>query len=72
MTDGETTSGMDRLTDLQQTIQETGLDYVPIFTIMFGAAKEDEVKAVADYSSARVYDGRTNLIEAFRSAKGNN
>jgi Ca-activated chloride channel family protein len=45
---------------------------VPVFSIMFGNANETQLKQLAEYTNARVFDGRTNLIDAFRSVKGYN
>lgn len=44
----------------------------PVFGILFGAADERQMKEIADYTTGRVFDGQTNLIEAFRKAKGYN
>ena len=45
---------------------------IPIFSIMFGDADESQLEELAEYSNARVFDGRENLTEAFRSVKGYN
>ena len=45
---------------------------VPVFSIMFGEADETQLEQLASYTNARVFDGRENLTEAFRSVKGYN
>ena len=45
---------------------------MPVFSIMFGDADETQLEELAEYTNARVFDGRENLTEAFRSVKGYN
>ena len=45
---------------------------VPVFSIMFGDADETQLEELAEYTNARVFDGREDLTEAFRSVKGYN
>lgn len=45
---------------------------IPVFTILFGQADENEMKNIADLTKARVFDGRKNLIDAFKNVKGYN
>ena len=45
---------------------------VPIFSIMFGDADESQLESLAEFSNARVFDGREDLVGAFRSVKGYN
>lgn len=39
---------------------------------MFGDADESQLESLADFSNARVFDGREDLVGAFRSVKGYN
>ena len=48
-----------------------GMD-IPVFSIMFGDADETQLEELARLTNARVFDGRENLTEAFRSVKGYN
>ena len=57
-------------TNLQLTIAATLS--APFFSIMFGDADETQLEELARYTNARVFDGRENLTEAFRSVKGYN
>ena len=49
----------------------TGKD-VPVFTILFGDAKPEQMKAFAEAMSGRMFDGRVDVVQAFREAKGYN
>jgi len=51
--------------------EELGQD-IPVFSIMFGDADPTQLKEIADYTRARVFDGREDLASAFRSVKGYN
>lgn len=70
MTDGERTGDID-WEDLEKAYAKVGVD-VPIFSILFGSAQETELKPLAEMSKARIFDGRENLIEAFRKVRGYN
>ena len=45
---------------------------VPVFSIMFGSADPTQLEELAELTHARVFDGREDLIGAFRSVKGYN
>lgn len=45
---------------------------VPIYSITFGAAKESQLREIAELSNAKVFDGRTNLLDAFKDVRGYN
>lgn len=69
MTDGRDNAGdynglMNYLSDSENDI--------PIFVITFGDAMDDEVKPIAEFTYGRVFDGRKDLIAAFRNARGYN
>ena len=70
MTDGKSNGRMD-FSDFSQAYEEAGLD-VPVFSIMFGDAEEGQLEELAEYTHGRVFDGREDLVEAFRSVKGYN
>lgn len=49
------------------------LDYdVPIFGILFGNARKEDLEEIAEMSRARVFDGRNDMIKAFQNVKGYN
>lgn len=69
MTDGESeTYNAENFTELYQSL---GLD-VPVFSIMFGSAVQEQLDNLAQLTNARVFDGREDLTAAFRSVKGYN
>ena len=45
---------------------------VPIFGVTFGDADASDLDALAELTRSRVFDGRANLTEAFRSVRGYN
>lgn len=45
---------------------------IPVFSIMFGSAKREQLDGIAELTNARVFDGREDLVGAFRSVKGYN
>ena len=45
---------------------------IPVFSIMFGDADPEQLEDLAELTHARVFDGREDLVEAFRSVKGYN
>lgn len=69
MTDGRSNEGS--LEEVRTALEQTELD-VPVFGITFGDADRSQLEAIAELTSGTVYDGSTNLIDAFRNAKGNN
>ena len=69
MSDGESDIGNED--HFLSTYQMLNLG-VPVFSIMFGEAKEDQLEKLAKLTNARVFDGRENLIAAFKNVKGYN
>lgn len=69
MTDGASATG--NKTGFEEFYCEAGGD-IPIFSIMFGSAKSDQLDGIAQLTNARVFDGRKDLVGAFRSVKGYN
>lgn len=57
--------------DFETAYEQLG-EEIPVFSIMFGDADESQLEELAEYTNARVFDGRENLTEAFRSVKGYN
>ena len=70
MSDGEAT---DSLAEFFLTIDRDriGRD-IPIYTILFGEAKEHDMKDLANGMSGKMFDGRKDVARAFREAKGYN
>ncbi len=71
MTDGQSQVGVDTL-ELNDRLEGATGQAVPIYSILFGDASEEQVTELAEATSGRVFDGRTDLIDAFRQAKGYN
>lgn len=68
MTDGVSDGGMK---EYQSDYDALGAD-VPVFSIMFGDADSSQLEKIAKATNARVFDGRADLVSAFRSVKGYN
>ena len=47
-------------------------DKVPIYSITFGSAEEAQLEEIAELSNARVFDGKTDLLKAFKKVRGYN
>jgi len=70
LTDGESNVGR-KFRDVEVAWTRLGID-VPVFSIMFGKASEDQLKQLAELTRGKVFDGRKDLIQAFRKVKGYN
>jgi Ca-activated chloride channel family protein len=70
MTDGQSNTGR-KFNDFKAAYDSAKLD-VPVFSIMFGAASADQLNELAGYTKGRVFDGKSNLIGAFKSVRGYN
>jgi len=68
MTDGQSQDDFDAF---KRAYEEYGKG-VPVFSIMFGDADSSQLDEIAAYTNARVFDGRTDLVGAFRQVKGYN
>jgi Ca-activated chloride channel family protein len=71
MTDGESEDYFEEFSKLYKTSGMESLD-VPVFSIMFGDANQAQLDGLASLTRARVFDGKTDLVTAFRNAKGYN
>ena len=47
-------------------------DKIPIYSITFGSASEEQLEEIAELSNAKVFDGKTDLLEAFKKVRGYN
>jgi Ca-activated chloride channel family protein len=72
MTDGKSNEGRD-FDDLLATRSAVNLHAdVPVYAIMFGDAAPEQLQQIAASTSGRVFDGKKDLVKAFRQAKGYN
>ncbi len=69
MTDGA--SNYNRINQLSKVYKDVGKD-IPIFSIMFGEAEQEQLQDIANLTNAKVFDGKTNLLEAFKQVRGYN
>lgn len=45
---------------------------IPIYSITFGNAYEDELEEIADLTNAKIFDGKKDLLRAFKEVRGYN
>ena len=45
---------------------------IPIYSIMFGSASSYQLNDIAKLSNAKVFDGKTDLVKAFKEVRGYN
>ena len=69
MTDGESNTGK-TFNDLKAAANN-GRD-IPIFAITFGDASETQLKQITALTRGNLFDGKKDLVTAFRKAKGYN
>ena len=69
MTDGE--SNTDSFSELEKVYRKIGKD-IPIYSIMFGSAEEYDLERIAGLTNGKVFDGRTDLLKAFKEVRGYN
>ena len=69
MTDGEGNVGA--YSDLTSIYQEYHKE-IPIYSITFGDADVRQLNNMADLSNGKVFDGRNNLVKAFKTVRGYN
>ena len=69
MTDGQGNIG--RYSDLRD-IYRTSKKQIPIYSIMFGSADESQLEDIASLTNAKVFDGKTDLVKAFKEVRGYN
>ena len=45
---------------------------IPVYSIMFGDAYENELEDIANLTNAKVFDGKKDLLKAFKEVRGYN
>ena len=69
MTDGAANVGY--FSDLQASYKKINKD-IPIYSIMFGSADKYELEDIAKLTNGKVFDGKTDLVKAFKTVRGYN
>lgn len=69
MTDGAVNVGS--FSDLKSKYNKINKE-IPIYSITFGSANERQLKEIADLSNAKVFDGKSDLLKAFKEVRGYN
>ncbi len=69
MTDGAGNLGNERY--MINTYNNMNKD-IPVYAILFGSADERQMEKITNLTGGKVFDGRTNLLDAFKSVRGYN
>lgn len=69
MTDGEGNIGTFK--DLENTYNKFNKD-IPIYSITFGYADVEQLDKMANLSNGKVFDGKSDLVKAFKTVRGYN
>lgn len=69
MTDGQANIGSFR--EFSKDYNKLGLE-IPIYSITFGSADEDELLEISNLTNGKTFDGKTDLITAFKKVRGYN
>jgi len=69
MTDG--VSNVGSYSNLERYYKNLGKD-IPIYAIMFGEAKSEELSKITRLTNGKVFDGKTDLVKAFKEVRGYN
>lgn len=70
MTDGEANVGNINLIESRYR-NNYGIK-VPVYSIMFGSSSEYQLNEIASLTNGKVFDGKTNLLGAFKEVRGYN
>ena len=69
MTDGEVNVGS--FNDLER-VYKSSKKKVPVYSITFGDANEKQLEKIADLSNSKVFDGKKDLLRAFKEVRSYN
>ena len=69
MTDGQANDGKYR--EFRNEYISLGKQ-LPIYSITFGDAEEQQLQEIADLTNAKVFDGKVDLVKAFKEVRGYN
>ena len=69
MTDGEGNSGY--FSDYKKAYNNLK-EKIPVYAIMFGSASRYQLEEITDLSNGKVFDGRSNLLSAFKEVRSYN
>lgn len=69
MTDGQSNVG--EYSNLETEYKKLKMD-IPIYSITFGDANEEQLDKIAELTNSKVFDGKTDLLKAFKEVRGYN
>ena len=68
MTDGASNDTRNSYESVRNYYERYNLK-IPVFSITFGSAYEYELNRIAELTNGKVFDGKTNLVEAFKETR---
>jgi len=68
MTDGASNDRVNSYYSFESYYRNANLD-IPVFSITFGDAYEYELERIAEATNGKVFDGKTDLVEAFKATR---
>ena len=69
MTDGM--GNVDTFSSFKKAYSNLNKD-IPVYGILFGDASDKQLLEISNYTGGKVFDGRTNLLGAFKEVRGYN
>ena len=69
MTDGEGNVGT---FNEFKTAYNQANNSIPVYSIMFGEASERQLRDIANLTNGKIFDGKTDLVKAFKEVRGYN
>lgn len=69
MTDGAINVGT--IKNIEKYYQGNG-SKIPVYSIMFGASNQAQLNEIATLTNGKVFDGKTDLLQAFKEVRGYN
>jgi Ca-activated chloride channel family protein len=69
MTDGEGNEGS--MSSIINAYNRSGVK-IPVYAITFGDAVEEQLKEITTFTNGKVFDGKKDLVNAFKTVRGYN
>jgi Ca-activated chloride channel family protein len=66
------TDGANNVSNFTEFKRFYGNKNIPVYSITFGDARENQLREIADLTNAKVFDGKNGLLKAFREVRSYN
>ena len=57
--------------ELKKAYEKLGMR-IPIYAILFGDASEEQLNKIANLTNGKIFDGKLDLVKAFKEVRGYN